>query len=183
MVLCALAMSFALVGTVRADDTMIDNPAYQNWAKFKTGTLVKYSTEVNAMGNSTSTESTQTLKDLNADKATIEIKTSMVMSGNKMDMPPTTQEIPAKIKKPDPAATPSADVPKTDTSTEDIQAAGRTYSCKKTAVSSEANGMTTKATTWTCDDIPSGVVKMEAETSGSMTATTKMILTDSEPQQ
>src|SRR5580658_9920796 len=143
MVACAFAITFALVGAARADDTMIDNPAYQSWAKFKPGTLVKYSSETNAAGNATSMEMTQTLKDINADKATIEVKMSMVMAGNKTDMPATTQEIPAKIKKVDPAAPQTADVPKTETGTEDVQAAGKTYSCKKTTVTSDANGMST----------------------------------------
>src|SRR5690348_14155730 len=98
MALCAMVMSLAFIGTVRADDTMIDNPEYQSWAKFKTGTLVKYSSETNAMGNTTTMETTQTLKDLNADKATIETKTSMVVAGNKMDMPASTREVAAKIK-------------------------------------------------------------------------------------
>jgi len=179
---CTFAITFALMGTARADDQMMDNPVYTSWAKFKAGTSVKYATDIKAMGNTTSTETTQTLKEITPDKATIEMKTSMVVAGSKMDMPPTNQEIPAKIKMPDPAATQATDVPKTETSTEDVQAAGKTYSCKKTIVTSDQNGMTTKAITWTCDDIPGTTVKMEAETSGSMTASTKMILTDFQPQ-
>ena len=182
MALCAFAMSFALIGTVRADDQMIDNPAYTSWAKFKAGTFVKYSTDVNAMGNASSSQTTTTLKDINPDKATVEIKTSMVVAGNKMDMPATTQEIPAKVKKPDTTAAQATDAPKSETSTEDVQAAGKTYSCKKTTVTSDQNGMTTKATTWTCDDIPGTMVKMEAETTGSMTSSTKMTLTDFQAQ-
>jgi hypothetical protein len=178
----AFAMLFAMVGAVRADDTLSDNPAYQSWAKFKPGTLVKYSSNTNAAGNATTMEMTQTSKDVNADKATIEVKMSMVMAGNKTDMPATTQEIPAKIKKPDPAAPNTADAPKTDTSTEDVQAAGKTYSCKKTTVTSDANGMTTKATTWTCDDVPGLMVKMESESTGAMSMSMKMNLTDVEVQ-
>jgi hypothetical protein len=178
----AFAMSFALVGAVRADDTMSDNPAYQSWAKFKPGTVVKYSTDANAGGNASSMEITQTLKGVDADKATIEVKMSMVMAGNKTDLPATTHEIPAKIKKGDPGAAQTADAPKTETSTEDVQAAGKTYSCKKTTITSDANGMTTKATTWTCDDVPGTMVKMESESTGAMSMSTKMMLTDFEPQ-
>jgi hypothetical protein len=179
---CAIALSLGLIGTVRADDTLVDNPAYQSWAKFKAGTLVKYSTDTNAMGNTTSMEMTQTLKDINADNATVEVKMSMVMGGNKTDMPATTQMVPAKIKKVDPTVAQTADAPKTETSTEDVQAAGKTFSCKKTSVTTDANGMTTKATTWTCDDIPGTMVKMESSSTGSMTMSSKMVLTDFEPQ-
>jgi len=181
-IVCALAILSGLIGTVRADDTLIDNPGYQSWAKFKPGTLVKYSSDTNAMGNQTSMEMTQTLKDINADNATVEVKMTMVMAGNKTDMPATTQMVPAKIKKVDPNAAQTADAPKTETSTEDVQAAGKTFSCKKTTITSDANGMTTKATTWTCDDVPGTMVKMESESSGSMTMSTKMVLTDLEPQ-
>jgi hypothetical protein len=182
MVACAFLVSFALAGAARADDTMSDNPAYQSWAKFKPGTMVRYSTDANAAGNMSSTEITQTLKDINPDKATIEVKMSMVMAGNKTDLPATTHEIAAKIKKADPAATQTADAPKTETSTEDVQAAGKTYSCKKTTITLDANGMTTKATTWTCDDVPGTMVKMESESTGAMSMSTKMMLTDFEPQ-
>jgi hypothetical protein len=182
VVVCAFVMSFVLAGVARADDTMGDNPAYLSWAKFKPGTVVKYSTDATEAGNISSTEITQTLKDINPDKATIEVKMSMVMAGNKTDLPVTTHEIAAKIKKVDPAATQTADAPKTETSTEDVQAAGKTYSCKKTVITLDANGMTTKATTWTCDDVPGTMVKMESESTGAMVMSTKMVLTDFEPQ-
>ena len=108
MVLCAFAVSFSLAGAARADDTMGDNPAYQSWAKFKPGTMVTYSVDANTAGNTSSTQITQTLKDIDADKATIEVKMSMVMAGNKTDLPAMTHEIPAKIRKVDPATTQAA---------------------------------------------------------------------------
>ena len=184
MTLMAVAMSLAIISMARADDETIDNPAYQAWAKFKPGTLVKYTTDVNAMGNASSMETTQTLTDVTADKATVEAKVSMVVAGNKMDMPAQPpQDIPAKIKKPDASAIPpsATTAPVPDVSTEDVQAAGKTYSCKKTTVTTEQNGMKSTVTTWTCDDIPGSVVKMDAEVTGAMTSSTKMILSDFEP--
>lgn len=159
---------------------MGDNPAYQSWAKFKPGTMVTYSVDANTAGNTSSTQITQTLKDIDADKATIEVKMSMVMAGNKTDLPAMTHEIPAKIRKVDPATTQALDVPKTETSTEDVQAGGKTYSCKKTTITSDANGLTTKATTWSCDGVPGMMVKMESESTGAMSMSTKMMLTDFE---
>ncbi len=182
LLIAPLALCLAFVATVKADDQMIDNPAYASWAKFKPGTFVKYTNETKAMGNTTSTEMTQTLKSVDPDKVTIEIKTSMVVAGNKMDMPATTQDLPAKIKKPDPGAAQPTDAPKTDTSTEDVQAAGKTFSCKKTTVTNDQNGMKTTATTWTCDDVPGSVVKMHSETSGSMTSSMNMDLSDFQAQ-
>ena len=182
MALIAVAMSLAIVSFARADDETIDNPAYQAWAKFKPGTLVKYSTETNAMGNASTMETTQTLTDITPDKAMVEVKISMVVAGNKMDMPAQpAQEIPAKIKKVDASANPPSATTAPDVSTEDVQAAGKTYSCKKTTVISEQNGLKSTTTTWTCDDIPGSVVKLDSEVTGSMTSSTKMILSDFEP--
>jgi hypothetical protein len=177
LALCAAFLVMALAGMARADD-MIDNPAYQKWSKFGKGTSVTYSTEANAMGNTSTITSTTTLTDITPDKATITIAQSMNVAGQKMDMPAQTQDIPAKIKKPsDSTGAQPADAPKADTTKEDVQAAGKTYSCTKTTVTSDQNGVQSKATTWTCDDVPSGIVKMEAETSGAMTSNTKMVLT------
>jgi hypothetical protein len=168
----------ALTGLARADDDMIDNPAYQAWAKFKQGTSVTYSTDSTAMGNTTSSTTTSKLTDLTPDKATVQVTTSMNVGGNKMDMPAQTQDIPAKIKKPsDTGGDQTTDKPKTETGSEDVTAAGNTYSCKKTTVTLDQNGMTIKVTTWTCDKVPSGVVKTDTETSGSVTASVKMALT------
>src|ERR1700689_4312775 len=99
-VIGAVMTFLAFVAIGHADDDMIDNPAYQSWAKYKVGTWVEYQTDSEAMGNKTSIVTTQTLKALTADKATIVIQSSMKMAGNKMDMPPQTQELTAKIKRP-----------------------------------------------------------------------------------
>jgi hypothetical protein len=177
LTLCAVLVSMALANVVRADD-MIDNPAYQKWAKYNKGTSVTYSTDSTAMGNTSTITTTTTLTDLTPDKATISVASSMMVGGNKMDMPAQSQDIPAKIKKPaDSTGAQPADAPKTDSTKEDVQAAGKTFSCTKTTVTTDQNGMTSKATTWTCDDVPNGIVKMEAETSGAMSSTTKMVLT------
>jgi hypothetical protein len=179
---CSFAILFALTGIARADDTLVANPVYQSWAKFKPGTTVEYSTETNMMGNATSMEITQTLKEVNADKATIEVKMSLLVAGSKTEMPAATREIPVLMKPVDPAATQTSDVPETETATESVQAAGKMYSCKKTTVTSDATGMITKSITWTRDDMPGTIVKTVAETAGSgMTMSSKMILTDFEP--
>jgi hypothetical protein len=172
----AVLICFAFVATAHADDDMIDNPAYQSWAKYKAGTWVQYQTDSEAAGSKNAIVTTQTLKEIAPDKATIVIQSSMVVAGNKMDMPPQTQEITAKIKRPPAAAAPAGDAPKTEQGTEDIKVDDKTYSCKWTQVTSEQNGMKTNSKTWTCDDVPGSTVKVEAETSGSMTATTKMAL-------
>ncbi|MGD0461058.1 MAG: hypothetical protein ABSB74_01085 [Tepidisphaeraceae bacterium] len=175
----AIMICLAWVAIAQADDDMIDNPAYQSWAKYKPGTWVKYQTDSEAMGSKNTIITTQTLKDLTPDKATVEILSSMSVSGNKMDMPPQLQEITAKIKRP-PAPPANSEAPKTEQGTEDLKVGDKTYSCKWTKVTNEQNGMKITAKTWTCDDVPGLVVKMESSTSGSMTATNTMALVECE---
>ncbi|HEY1921924.1 MAG TPA: hypothetical protein VGG44_04095 [Tepidisphaeraceae bacterium] len=174
--LAAVLLGLAFVAVAHADDDMIPNPAYEAWAKYKVGTWVEYQTDSEAAGSKNAIVTTQTLKALTPDKATVEIKSSMVVAGNKMDMPPQTQDIEAKIKRPAAAAA-TSDAPKTEQGTEDVKVDDKTYSCKWTQVSMEQNGMKTDAKTWTCDDVPGSVVKIESETTGAMTSTTKMALT------
>jgi hypothetical protein len=168
-------------GAVRADETMIDNPAYEGWAKFKPGTTVKDTTSVTG---GTTQECTTTLKDINADKATIEFKISSVISGEQFNHT-TVSEIPSKIDKMDPAYKLNSDEKVVDAGIEDVQAAGKTYSCKKTievaSVTSNAGVSTVKMTTWESDDVPGRKVKEETEVDGSVSETE--ILTDAEPNQ
>lgn len=122
--LSAVVMCLACVAIARADDDMIDNPAYQSWAKYKPGTWVKYQTDSEAMGSKNTIVTTQTLKGLSPDKATIVIQSSMTVSGNKMDMPAQTQEITAKIKRP-PAPPANSEAPKIEQGAETSKSAIR----------------------------------------------------------
>lgn len=178
---CILAISLISARTVRADDTLVDNPGYLSWVKYKPGTLVKLSISNNAGGNDSHVETQQTLKAIDPDKVTIEEKITITIAGNKSEMPLVSRDIPAKIKKVDPAAPGAADAPKTDTSTEDVQAAGTTYSCTKKTSTVNANGQTVKITTWSCDDVPGTVVKLHSESTGAMSIVSDIVLTDFEP--
>jgi len=82
-----------------AADEMVDNPQYAGWSKFKPGTSVKYSQNTVAMGQTTDGEITMTLVAITPEKATIETKMAMTMSGKKMDMPPQKLDLPAKVNK------------------------------------------------------------------------------------
>jgi membrane-bound inhibitor of C-type lysozyme len=173
----AALICFAIVASARADDDMIDNPAYQSWAKYKVGTWVEYQTDSEAMGSKNTIITTQTLKSLTPDAATVVIQSSMTVSGNKMDMPPQTQEITSKIKRP-PAAAATSNAPQIEKGTEDVKVGDKTYACKWTQVTTEQNGMKTVAKTWSCDDVPGSIVRIESSTTGSMTATNKMALVE-----
>jgi len=183
LILTAALTLILSIAAARADDTMVDNPAYQSWVKYKPGTLVKYSIESNSMGNVSTIVMMEVLKDVTPDNATVDLSMTMVVSGNKMDLPPTKREIPAKIKKADPAATQTADVPKIETARENIEAAGKTYSCTRTTTSSDASGLITESVVWTCDDVPGTMVKSDAKSTGpNLSISSKSILIDFQPQ-
>jgi hypothetical protein len=109
---------------------------------------------------------------LTPEKAVVEQKSSMTMAGNKMDMPATKTDVPAKIEKP--AAVAAGDMPKADVkeSTEEVDVAGTKYKCK--VVESKAETMQSK--TWTCAEVPGQLVKSETTMGGQQkgTATTSI---------
>ena len=175
-ILCVSLFALCLANIARADD-QIDNPAYKSWAKFNKGTSVTYSTQATTMGNTSNITTTETLMDVTPDAVTVQMSLSMVVAGNTMNMPGQTQTIPAKITKPADAATTQPVDASATTATEDVQAAGKTFSCKKTTATLNQNGMTATTTSWMCDDVPGSMVKMQSNSTGSMTATTSMMLT------
>ncbi len=175
-ILCVGLFSVCLANIARADD-QIDNPAYKSWAKFNKGTSVTYSTQATTMGNTSNITTTETLMDVTPDAVTVQMSLSMVVAGNTMNMPGQTQTIPAKITRSTGAATTQPVDASATTATEDVQAAGKTFSCKKVTATMNQNGMTATSTSWMCDDVPGGMVKMESNSTGSMTATTSMMLT------
>ena len=177
IVFCTAILASSLIA--RADD-MIANPAYESWAKTKAGSVVKYSQASEAMGSKSSGEMTQTLTEITPDAAKVEVKMTMTVAGNKMDMPASTLTIAAKIAKP--ASDAAAKMPKVEEAKdkEDVKVGDKTYSCKVSTVTSESNGMKTSAKTWTCTDVPGGLVKTQTSTTGAMTATSMMTLTSFE---
>ncbi len=164
-----------------AADT-IDNPQYTSWAKFKVGTSVTLKTESDMGGMNSQMETTMTLLELTPDKAVVETKMSMNAAGHQMDMPARKMDIPAKIEKPAPTlngATPATEPAKVDAkqSTEEIDVAGKKIKCKVVEATTVTNGMTTKSKSWTSEEVPGGLVKMEATMEGPAKGTTKMAVT------
>jgi hypothetical protein len=172
--LCLLAVAAAFTATA-AFAEKIDNPLYKHWSQFKPGTTATVKTESDMAGNKSQMENTTTLVSIDADKAVVETKMSMVVGGNKMDMPANKMEVLAKIDKVDTAAT--GKKPDMKESTEDVDVAGTKVSCKVVEMTNEANGMKTVSKTWTSDKVPGMMVKMESTMDGAMKGTTKMMMT------
>ena len=161
---------------------LVDNPAYQNWAKFKPGSGVtfKQSTTVSVMGP-TAMESTitQKLVTVKPDSVTVEVTTSQgVTSSSK-----TTTVIPAKIEKgleyigpPEPDTKVEVKDMKEGKDTIDVKgakvdAATHEFTVTMTQIPATTpatnpaivlvDTMTLKAKVWTSPTVPGGMIKTE----------------------
>ncbi len=103
----------------------VDNVMYKTWSKCKAGASVKLSIVSEAAGNKTEMTMTSKLVSIDKDKAVVETATSMMVGGQKMDQPATKTEIPAKVKKVEPAK----DAVKPKEGDEEVEAAGKKYKC------------------------------------------------------
>lgn len=172
IVTCLLAVTLA-----RAEE-QVDNPQYQGWSKFKAGTTVTYVQTIEAMGQKQEMKITMTLLSISPEKATVETKAAMSAAG--APQPPAQKiDIAAKVNKSEaqdvgqPAPNIKAE---TKQGEEKVEAAGKSYDCKWTEVTSTQQGMNVVAKTWLSDEVPGKLVKLEASTTGAMASTTKMSL-------
>ncbi|NLI78489.1 MAG: hypothetical protein GX442_18875 [Candidatus Riflebacteria bacterium] len=138
----------------------VDNPVYQNWAKFKPGTMVKYAQTSEMMGNKTQSEVAYTLLEVTPEKVVIEMGGSTVIMGNQTEMPKTRIEYPAKADAADPNVK-SAINAKTSQSEEEIEVAGGKIRCKVFETTVEQQGSQIKSRFWSSDDVPGTLVKSE----------------------
>jgi phosphomevalonate kinase len=167
--LVALA-AFALAPAARAGE-MVDNPEYKMWSGFKAGSSVTMKMVTEASGMKTEMEQTTTLLEISGDKAVLETKGKMVVSGNAMDMPAQKRDVPAKVEK---VAGGEGKAPEVKESNEEVSVGGKSLKCKKTESTSESNGMKTTSMVWMSDEIPGGTAKMESSTTGAATSKTVM---------
>ncbi len=138
----------------------IDNPVYQNWAKFKPGTMVKYAQTSEMMGNKTQSEVAYTLLEVTPEKVVIELGGSTVIMGNKTEMPKTRIEYPAKADAADPNVK-NAISARSSQSEEEIEAAGGRIRCKVFETAIEQQGSQIRSKLWSSDDVPGTLVKSE----------------------
>ena len=163
---CALLLS---AGVARADMTS----PYESWAKVKPGSSVTIKSLTEAAGQKSESHLTYTLKEVTPDKAVIELKTSMVIQGNKMDLPATTMNIP-KGSGGSVGQTKPIDTPNAKTSEETVKIGGKEYKCMVTEVNTDANGMKVKSKSWLSSDVPNLLVKTDTSTEGTVASKTSM---------
>jgi hypothetical protein len=170
---------FVLLSATALAQETIDNPQYQEWAKWKEGAFVTIKSEsiVDGKIQVVSTQ-TQTLKKLTAEKAVVEITGVTEVAGQTIKAPPMTFDFVAKLPKvkfdpkgipePDPKAVPKF---KETKGRETLTINGKKVECEW--IQFEYEGVTSK--TWMSDLIPGRMVKSETRTKESVST---MQLTD-----
>ena len=169
-----LAVAAIILSTVAMAGADEDNPEYQRWSGFKAGAWVKFKMVTEASGVKTDMEQTVKLVELTPAKAVVEI--GMVTGGNKL--PAQRREIPAKIKIEAVKAPKDVKASKPAEGNEDIDVGGKKVKARWAESTTETGGSTTVAKVWQAKAVPGGTVKMEAKTTGAVTAKTSMVATE-----
>ncbi|MBF0407176.1 MAG: hypothetical protein HQM10_07475 [Candidatus Riflebacteria bacterium] len=160
--LMVVLMVFAFACTAFAQDE-IDNPMYQKWATFKVGTAAKYKQVTEAAGNKTESEIVYTLVELTPEKAVVEMSGSMVIMGNKTEMPKTKMEHMAKVKKiemPAQVATETVEAAKPKVSEEEVEVPAGKIKCSLTETEAKVGEGAVYSKIWSSDEVPGTMVKM-----------------------
>jgi hypothetical protein len=162
---CGLTMAVmaAAAPAARAGDAAggkVDSPRYAAWSKCKPGTSATLSADLTMGTAKVHVEMTRTLVSVTPDAATVTVVTKASAMGH--DNPPQsrTENVPAK----EDAST------VTDAGKADVTAMGKTYSCHVYQTTASAAGVTGgrgaaptgTAKMYFSDDVPGGLVKLEA---------------------
>ncbi len=162
-----LMMLMLTVGISQAvAQEMVDNPVYQDWARFKVGTTVSYEQKMKAQGQDMAMKQTFKLTALDKEKADVQLTQSMNMGGMAMEMPGMTLTHPAKVKKEElDKADQPGEMPriKVEGGREKVDAAGKTFDCTWGEVEMEQDGAKMKGKTWVSTEVPGGMVKMNVK--------------------
>jgi hypothetical protein len=169
--LMVMSAVLAIGAMVCYAEDMVDNPAYKAWASFKAGAMVKTEMTTAAGEMKTQIEQTQTLKEVTAEKAVVEFKMTMVIAGNKTEMPAKNMDIPAKVEKGKVGPKPDAEVKEGE---EEIEVAGKKMKCKWTETKMKQGEMNITSKVWITTEIPGSMAKMESKTEGTVKSETSM---------
>lgn len=171
---CAVLLTVLMCG-VAAEAEKIENPEYQQWAKFKPGASATVEM-VSKMGdNESEVRTTTTLKSIDDDKAVISVL--QVMKVGDQEIKQTTERtLPAKIDKPEEPA--EEDKPDVKKGKETIKVKAGSFKCETVETHMQKDDQKTVTKVWTCPQVPGGMVKMTMRSSGKMSMTTESELVE-----
>ena len=154
---CMTGVLLFVLAATQIDAEEITNPQFECWKKFAEGSNSTITTVIENKGNKFTTVSTNKLVAKADDKMEIEISGTVDMLGQSRALPVQKQTVPAKMEK-DKVPTQVAEA------TEKVEAAGKTFECKIYEFKRDVSGKPMTAKCWLSDEVPGGVVKMEAKT-------------------
>jgi len=174
-ILCGLTVLSAIAseGEETSPATeLVDNPAYQSWAKFGPGTYVRFTTtylpKPATEGYAVETSTTYTLRTVTEQKVEVSESTIVTLaSGKSVARTPSGFECPAKTRKP-------AEPPKpVEEGEETIKVGDQEIATTWTKTVTASDTTTVTTTTWTSDSIPGGTVKSVIEQKSERATTTQ----------
>jgi hypothetical protein len=168
---CAVALGVCLLTSASraADEEMVDNPQYKSWARHKVGSSVTHEMTSSVGGQNFKSTITNKLAELTPEKAVLEVATKLDIAG----VPPQPAqkiEVAAKVKKSEAAAgqmPPGVKGEVKDKGTEKVSVGGKSYTCKVQEFTGESQGVKMKGKTWSSDEVPGTLVKMESTANAS----------------
>jgi len=137
-----------------------------SWANAKVGDVMKYQLPNNLQ---------QTWEVSKVDEQFAYVKMTMVIPAAPVAIPPTTQKFPRYTTvKPVPPK-PNPDVQFKQLPDEDVTVSGQTLHCKVAQTLMKFGERTITSTSWTCAQVPGGMVKSQSDAAGTMQITQQLI--------
>ncbi len=145
----------------------VDNPVYKNWSQFKPGSSVAYRSVTVTPEFESTQEYTLTLKEVTPKKLVIErVLVAIMPDGTRMEYPAMESENPKSYKLPKGAPKPDPSKPAgvKEKGEEELELLGRTFKTEWYKAVSKVEAGDTFTQSWTCKEIPGGLVKATNET-------------------
>ena len=160
-------------------EPLVDNPHYLAWSKFKPGTQVDLDLNLGVAGQAMTSNVTMTLSEISPEKAVVESVAKMnvpgLPGGGQQEKQSKTYLAKVPKSEADRAFMPAGAVGESkETGTETISAAGKSYECKVREFTGKIQGQDAKGKMWRSEDVPGGLVKMEASGNTNMTITMEL---------
>jgi hypothetical protein len=157
-----LLITLSLTGSAAAQAG--DLPPYKSWAGWREGASTTMKTESLGEGAKQVITTTVTLKKVAADKVVLDVAMTIEVAGQKFEQPATPIEIEANKAESSPDEN-----AKITRGRETLTINGKKLDCEWTEIATPDKN--TKKT-WTCKDVPGGIVKETWKSDGSNTLST-----------
>lgn len=171
----AAAVLAVFAGGLALAQEKVENPEYASWAKHKKGTAVTLKSTTVAGAINSESVITTTLADIGADSLTVEMAVTSKVNGMEFKNPPIKREIaksvalPAGVKKEDFGKVAAG--AKAEEGTETVKVGGAEYKAKWYKSKTKAGDGEVESKVWMSDDVPGGLLKTVATTTGATPAT------------